>query len=584
MRNDRSAKKRIIRESYARLLLLGIVTLMATNICSFIDNIVIGRYLDTRALAAVGYYSPLTVVTGIGYVVILGTSSLCGNYIGSGQPRKVNALFTTAFITLTVVFIAITLLFIAACDPLSSLLGAKDDARVLLIEYLLGYVPGIVFSSLSALLMSLTSYNNEISRSYVATAAMLFCNILFDVLLVKPMGIFGIGLASTLSSIAAFATLLPSFVRKNQTVHLERGAFDAGLLFQAAKRGLPALLFSAGMLVKNALLNYTLMVYTGYEGIAVINLLGSVCAIAGTASGGCTNAYATLASLSYGEEDREGFIDAFHTAARTGLAITAVLAAAIAALSTPLSSFFFEPGTGVWKMARNMFALGFLFFPINLLINLLMNSYKSQGRMALVNVMSFLETAMTGVFAWLTVPRMGSDAAWLANTWSDLIALGLILISVCVWKGGVRFNAADLLKLPDGFGAGPDEFVEYAASSMGDVSAISKAVVAHCERRGVDRRKAFLAGLCVEELVRNILQYGVDGKRRYSVNVRVVCKEALTIRIQDDCRKFDPLKRMEMYAPETPEKNIGLRMVARLATHVDYYNNAGINTLIMKIS
>ena len=158
------------------------------------------------------------------------------------------------------------------------------------------------------------------------------------------------------------------------------------------------------------------------------------------------------------------------------------------------------------------------------------------------------------------------------------------MISVGVWKGGGRLRTSDLLKLPDDFGAQPDEYVEYTALSVSDVSLISEAVVDLCERRGVDRRKAFLAGLCVEEMAGNVLQHGADGKKRYNVNVRVVCKEVLTIRIQDDCRKFDPRKRIEMYNPETPEKNIGLRMVARLAAQIDYYNNAGINTLIIKIS
>ena len=173
MKNNWSARKRIIRKSYVRLLLLGIVTLMATNICGFIDNVVISRYLDPRALAAVGYYSPLSVVTGIGYVVILGTASLCGNFIGAGQQSKVNRLFTTAFITLFLIFAAFSVLFISARGMLSSALGARNEARRLLGEYLVGYAPSIVFSSLSALLMSLASFNDEINRSYVAIAAML---------------------------------------------------------------------------------------------------------------------------------------------------------------------------------------------------------------------------------------------------------------------------------------------------------------------------------------------------------------------------------------------------------------------------
>lgn len=583
MRNNRSAGKKIIRESFARLLLLNIFVLMAANISCFVDNIVISKYLGTQALAAVGYFSPLSVVTGIAFVVILGSATLCGNFIGSGQQRKVHSLFTTAFIAISVFFAAVSLGSALARDPLASLLGARDEAQRLLGEYLLGYMPGVVFAALNSLLMSLSSYNNEINRSYAATAVMFFTNLLADILLVEPMGIFGVGLASTLSAIASFAILLPAFLKDKQTIHLERGAFDAGLLLQALKRGLPALLFSVGLLVKNSLLNYTLTEYTGYEGVAVVGLLGSVCAITGSLSGGCTNAYSTLASLSYGEEDREGFIDTFRIACRTGLIITAALVAALAALSVPLSSFFFETGSGAWKLSKNMFVLGFLFFPLNVVFNLLLNSYKAQGRMALVNVVSFAETAVIGVLALIAVPRMGVDAAWLANTWSDIIALAVILVSVFVWKGGARFSLSALLKLPERFGARPGEYAEFTAATQADVVAVSEAVVTHCESRGVDRRKAFLTGLCVEEIMGNVLQHGAMGKKHYHVNVRVVCKDELTIRIRDDCRKFDPRERMEMHSPETPEKNIGLRMVAGLASNIDYYNNAGINTLIIKI-
>jgi anti-sigma regulatory factor (Ser/Thr protein kinase) len=82
----------------------------------------------------------------------------------------------------------------------------------------------------------------------------------------------------------------------------------------------------------------------------------------------------------------------------------------------------------------------------------------------------------------------------------------------------------------------------------------------------------------------NILQHGENDGKSHHVSVRLVCKDKLTIRIQDDCRKFDPRERMDMYDSKTPEKNIGLRLVSKAASSVDYYNNAGINTLILKIS
>ena len=56
-----------------------------------------------------------------------------------------------------------------------------------------------------------------------------------------------------------------------------------------------------------------------------------------------------------------------------------------------------------------------------------------------------------------------------------------------------------------------------------------------------------------------------------------------SVRIHDDCRKFDPREHMKLFDDSSPEKAIGLRMVTRLANSIDYYNNAGINTLMIKL-
>ena len=40
---------------------------------------------------------------------------------------------------------------------------------------------------------------------------------------------------------------------------------------------------------------------------------------------------------------------------------------------------------------------------------------------------------------------------------------------------------------------------------------------------------------------------------------------------------------MEQFHPEDPGRNIGIRLTASIARQIDYYNNAGVNTLIMKL-
>ena len=88
MQTDRTAKKRIIRKALVRLALINIVVLAATNVCGIIDNMVITTALDTTALAAVGYFAPMSPVIGLCYVLITGTLILSGNLIGSGQQAR----------------------------------------------------------------------------------------------------------------------------------------------------------------------------------------------------------------------------------------------------------------------------------------------------------------------------------------------------------------------------------------------------------------------------------------------------------------------------------------------------------------
>ena len=580
---NRSEKHKIIRESYIRLLLVNIVTLLATNLCGFVDNIIISAFWGSEALAAVGYFSPLSFAFGLAYVIILGAVVLAGGFIGSGQRDRADSLFTSSFIAIAAVTALLSLLMIAARDPVSSILGADGNTRTMLADYIAGYAPSIVIASLNALLMSLASFNNAINRSYIATALMFFGNTFLDILLAEPLGLFGIGIASTLSCLISFAVLLPVYLNRSATIRFKRGSFDPALIKQASWRGLPSLLFTAGMLVKTSLINLSLSSFVGYEGIAAANVLGSVCGIIGTLTGGCTNAYSAMASLYYGEDDKEGYVDLFRIALRISLICTAVMTAILAALNIPLAGIFFSSGTDIASIGRSMFILGFLFVPVNVVFNLLMNNYKIQNRMFFVNIMSFAETAMIGVIALVSAPQFKSSGVWLANTWSDLICLAVIFLSMIVMKKRLISGTESLLDLPADFGADKDEYAEYDVNIIDDVSEISQNVIDFCKERGISAETSYHAGLCIEELAINILQHGEKDGKAHHVSIRVVCKDRLTIRIQDDCRKFDPRERIDMYDPETPEKSIGLRLVAKAASDIDYYNNAGINTLIIKI-
>ena len=68
------------------------------------------------------------------------------------------------------------------------------------------------------------------------------------------------------------------------------------------------------------------------------------------------------------------------------------------------------------------------------------------------------------------------------------------------------------------------------------------------------------------------------------MDVRVVSKkDGIMLRIKDDCKPFDPGELQEIADPPDPTKNIGIRMVFKIARDVQYQNILGLNVLTIRI-
>ena len=131
----------------------------------------------------------------------------------------------------------------------------------------------------------------------------------------------------------------------------------------------------------------------------------------------------------------------------------------------------------------------------------------------------------------------------------------------------------------------PDESLDLTVSSIRDVVTVSKRVRAFCAERGIDSRRTFLSGLCLEEMAGNVVDHGfsADG-RKHSVDIRVVHKgDDLILRIKDDCVPFDPAERRSMVDPADKASNIGIRIVFEMASSVNYQHMFGLNVLTVRI-
>ena len=143
----------------------------------------------------------------------------------------------------------------------------------------------------------------------------------------------------------------------------------------------------------------------------------------------------------------------------------------------------------------------------------------------------------------------------------------------------------ELMVIPDSFGAPADERMDLSVRTIEDVVSISIQVQRFCLAHGIDSRRAYLAGLSMEEMAGNIIDHGfTKDHKKHSVDVRVVHKdEDMILRIKDDCIPFDPGERQKLAEGDDIIKNIGIRMVFKIAQDIQYQNILGLNVLTIRI-
>ena len=180
---------------------------------------------------------------------------------------------------------------------------------------------------------------------------------------------------------------------------------------------------------------------------------------------------------------------------------------------------------------------------------------------------------------------MGMNGLYVANILNGVICALLIIVSA--WVSLKRFprNLEDLLALPDSFGVGEDERLDITVRTLPDALEVSRQVTGFCEKRGIDARRACFAGLCLEEMAGNVVAHGFTKDRKdHSLDIRVTHSgDDVILRLRDDCTAFNPADRAKANGSDDGIRNLGIRLVFRLAKEIQYQNLLGLNVLMMRI-
>ena len=590
--NEQAANMKMVRKLLFRLLPMQVLLAAVGAVNGIVSSFFASNFVGIEAMSAVGLYSPIgMLITTISTILVSGSAILCGKYLGRNEQEKVQNVFSLNLVlSLLIAFGFIFLYLVLGFFDLTGFLTQDPAVRPIFNRYLMGQAIGIVPQMLGNSFAAFLSLENKGRRTTAASVSYIAANILLNYLFVQVLHLeaLGLALATALGMWVFLGVQAEAFLTGKSHFRIARGRVSFRESAEIIRIGLPGAASYLYQTARGLIVTKLLEIFVGSVGISAFaaanNLLGLVWAL----PGGMLAVSRLVISVSVGEEDRQTLADVMRVMFRRFLPLMGTVSLAIILCAVPLTRIFYrDPAQSVYMMT----VWGLRILPICMPLSIICMHFtcygQTSGKHGLVHLLALLDgVACVAGFTALMIPRVGMNSAYIANVLNGVVTT-LVIIGYS-WIRNRKFprNMEELMVIPADFGVPKEERMDLSVRSMEDVVSVSRQVQQFCLERGISPRGAYLAGLSMEEMAGNVVEHGFSKDRKsHTADLRVVHKgEDVILRIKDDCVPFDPGQRLEMAGSGDPAKNIGIRMVFRMAKDVQYQNILGLNVLTIRIA
>ena len=259
----------------AKHILMFALPLMFGNIFQMlyntVDSIVVGRFVGTEALAAVGSTTMITYMAVLffnGFSV--GAGVIIGKYFGARNMERLHTAVETTMAATFILCIAFTVLGMLGVKPMLRFMSTPDDVFPAATTYLRIYFAGIagllVYNIGSGILRAVGDTTRPLYFLILTSVLNIFLDLLF--VMVFHMGIAGVAIATIVSQFISAVLILRLLIKTNDIYRLTIRDLrvDVPVLGEIVRVGIPAGIQS----VITSFSNIFVQAYINYFGSTVM--------------------------------------------------------------------------------------------------------------------------------------------------------------------------------------------------------------------------------------------------------------------------------------------------------------------------
>ncbi len=585
-----ASKNQVLEKLFFKLLPVQILIFGMNSINSIVDGTIAGRYIDGKTVGVIGlFFAVVGIVSAISSVILGGGAVLSGRYIGAGDLEKTRGIFSLCLTLSFVIGSLISVICFVFPGEVAVFCGADESLKASVMQYSRGYSFGIIPMFLSQQLASYLQLETQSRRNYIGVGAMIFFNITLDIFFVTvlKLDVLGLAYATSACNWIYFLVLVPYFISGKAQMKFSISNILWEKTFDLIKIGSPGALLQFCLAMRDLTLNRVILRYGGEVGLssrASMGMVGGFFVALGVGGG---TVIRMLASVYVGEEDKDSIKSLIKLALTKMMAMMFALMVFMVLIAGPMATIFFPDKTSeVYLLTKQQFMIYALALPLILVVQIQTNYLQATGNNIAVHISSVVDGYFSVVIPSLILaPVMGALGVWWATPIGIVITALVYPIYACFYWKHIPRNVDEWLLFKDSFGVKDEDRLCINVNSMDDVIGSSEQIQEFVTAKGYAKRTAYFSSLAMEEMSGNIVNHGFNADNKdHNMDVRVVSKkDGIMLRIKDDCNPFDPVGMNKLLNPDDPSKNIGIRMVSKIADEFSYQNMLGLNVLTIKI-
>lgn len=432
--------------SYKKLLrftLPSIGMMVFTSVYGVVDGYFVSNYTGNIPFASINLIMPfLMFFSAIGFMIGSGGTALIAFYLGIGDKKRANAVFSLLTYVVIITGIIVTIGGEIGLSKVAVLLGATDEMHPYCVSYGRIILIALVPFMLQNMFQSFLIVAEKPQLGFAITVLAGVTNIIGDYIFVAKlsMGVNGAAFATALSQcVGGIVPLIYLSLPNSSLLKLGRADRSVSSLIKAAGNGASEFVTNISLSVVSMIYNFQLMKYAGESGVSAYGVIMYVSFIFIAVFIGYSMGVAPVVGFNYGAGNHSELKNVYGKSKNIIFVTCLGMFILSEILSTPLAKLYVGYDDNLMKLTENAFriySVSFLIVGINIFSSAFFTALNNGKVSAII---SFTRTFAFQVIIVMVLPLIfGINGIWWATAVAETLAL---FISVCF-----------LVRLKNGYG------------------------------------------------------------------------------------------------------------------------------------